>query len=90
MTQEEFERYQQAAQLKEKIDKLELDLEYLSERFAEYGYPRTESGWQLSFNLNDNYKVISLDSDMFWKCVDVVIQLKREELDKYKKQFAEL
>ena len=90
MTENEFERYQTAVQLKEKINTLEQEVEYIDERFDEFVYPRTESDWRLSININSNIKFISLTSELFWECVDLVKQRKCEELDKYKKQFTEL
>ena len=42
MTENEFERYQTAVQLKEKINTLEQEVEYIDERFDEFVYTRTE------------------------------------------------
>lgn len=90
MTENEFERYQNAVQIKEKIDTLKQEVEYIDECFDEFGYPRTESDWRLSINLNSNIKFISLTSELFWECVNLVKMRKLEELKKYKDQFDKL
>ncbi len=90
MTENEFERYQTAVQLKEKINTLEQEVEYIDERFDEFVYPRTESDWRLSININSNIKFISLTSELFWECVNLVKMRKLEELKKYQDQFDKL
>ena len=90
MTENEFERYQIAAQLKERINTLEQEVEYIDERFDEFVYPRTESDWRLSININSNIKFISLTSELFWECVNLVKMRKLEELKKYQDQFDKL
>lgn len=90
MTKNEFERYQNAVEIKEKIDILKKEIEYIDEHFDEFGYPRTESDWRLSINLNSNIKFISLTSELFWECVNLVKMRKLEELKKYQDQFDKL
>lgn len=90
MTEKEFERYQTAAQLKEKINTLEKDIEYIDDHFDELVYPRSESGWCLAISINDNYKTLHLSSKLFWECIDFVKQRKLEELKEYKEQFDKL
>ena len=90
MTKEEFERYEKAVEIKNKIDQLERDIEYINDHFDELVYPRSESGWCLSININDNYKTLHLPSKLFWECVDLVKQRKLEELKEYKEQFDKL
>jgi hypothetical protein len=90
MTENEFERYQNAVEIKEKIDILKKEIEYIDEHFDEFGYPRTESDWRLSINLNSNIKFISLTSELFWECVNLVKMRKLEELKKYQDQFDKL
>lgn len=90
MTENEFERYQIAVQLKEKINTLEQEVEYIDERFDEFVYPRTESDWRLSTNINSNIKFINLTSELFWECVNLVKMRKLEELKKYQDQFDKL
>lgn len=86
MTDQEFDKYKKAVEIKDKIYKLENEIEYI-EDFRYKTYPRTESGWNLSLILNDSPKRINLTSELFWKCLDLIILLKREELDKYKEEF---
>ena len=90
MTENEFKRYQTAIQLKEKIDDIEKEINNITNGFQELGYPRSESGWCLAVSINDSYKKLSLSSEVFWECVDLVKQRKYEELDKYKEQFENL
>ena len=90
MTDKEFERYEQAVDIKNKIDQLERDIEYIDDHFQELIYPRTESGWCLSINMNDNYKTLHLSSKLFWECIDLVKQRKLEELKEYQEQFDNL
>jgi hypothetical protein len=90
MTENEFERYQNAVEIKEKINTLEQEVEYIDERFDEFVYPRTESDWRLSININSNIKFISLTSELFWECVNLVKMRKLEELKKYQEQFDKL
>jgi len=90
MTDKEFERYQTAVRLKEKIDAIEKEINNITNSFQELGYPRTESGWCLAVSINDSYKKLSLPSEIFWECIDLVKQRKYEELNKYKQQFAKL
>ena len=90
MTDKEFERYQTAVQLKEKIDTLEREIENIDDNFRNLGYPRTESNWGLSITLNDSSKFIRLTSELFWECVDLVKTRKIEELKKYQDQFNKL
>lgn len=90
MTENEFERYQKAVEIKEKIDTLKREIEYIDEHFNEFCYPRSESNWQLSIKLNDNYKPLNLTSELFWECVNLVKMRKLEELKKYQDQFDKL
>jgi len=90
MTEKEFERYQTAIQLKEKIDSVEKEINNITNSFQELGYPRSESGWCLAVSINDSYKKLSLPSEVFWECVDLVKMRKIEELKKYQDQFDKL
>ena len=90
MTEKEFERYQTAIQLKEKIDAVEKEINNITNSFQELGYPRSESGWCLAVSINDSYKKLSLPSEVFWECVDLVKMRKIEELKKYQDQFDKL
>jgi len=90
MTEEEFEKYERAVEIKNKIDQLESDIEYIDDHFDEFVYPRSESSWCLSIKINDNYKTLHLPSKLFWECVDLVKQRKFEELKEYKEQFDKL
>jgi len=90
MTENEFERYQTAVQLKEKINTLEIEIANIEDNFRNLGYPRSESNWGLSITLNNSSKFIRLTSELFWECVDLVKQRKCDELDKYKEQFEKL
>ena len=90
MTEKEFERYQTAIELKEKIDAVEKEINNITNSFQELGYPRSESGWCLAVSINDSYKKLSLSSEVFWECVDLVKTRKIEELKKYQDQFDKL
>lgn len=90
MTEKEFERYQTAIQLKEKIDAVEKEINNITNSFQELGYPRSESGWCLAVSINDSYKKLSLSPEVFWECVDLVKTRKIEELKKYQDQFDKL
>ena len=90
MTDKEFERYQTAVQLKEKIGVIEREINNITDSFQELGYPRSESGWCLAVSINDNYKTLHLSSKLFWECIDFVKQRKLEELKEYKEQFDKL
>lgn len=90
MTDKEFQRYQEAVKIKDQIDNIEREIKYIEDNFNELGYPRSESGWCLAVSINDSYKKLSLSSEVFWECVDLVKQRKCEELKKYKEQFEKL
>ena len=90
MTDKEFERYQKAIEIKNQIDNIEREIEYIDNDFNKFGYPRSESGWCLAVGINDSYRKLNLSSEVFWECVDLVKQRKCEELDKYKEQFEKL
>ena len=90
MTEKEFERYQTAVQLKEKIGAIEKEINNITNSFQELGYPRSESEWCLAVSINDSYKKLSLSSEVFWECVDLVKTRKIEELKKYQDQFDKL
>lgn len=89
MTEKEFERYQTAVQLKDKIEATQRYLNYLKS-IENVDYPRTESNWSLEFNLNDKYTKLELTSELFWKCFDFIKHEKQTELDKYKEEFDKL
>lgn len=90
MTDKEFKRYQEAVKIKDQIDNIERDIKYIDDNFNEFGYPRLESGWQLSIFLNNNLNSINLTAELFWECVNLVKLRKYEELKKYKEQFEKL
>lgn len=90
MTENEFERYQTAVRLKEKIGDIEREINNITNSFQELCYPRSESGWCLAVSINDSYKKLSLSSEVFWECVNLVKMRKLEELKKYQDQFNKL
>ncbi len=90
MTDQEFNRYQKAFEIKEKINCINRELNYIKSDFEEASYPRSESGWGIHINLNDSYKTIALSSELFWECIDFIKKKKQEELDNYKKEFDKL
>ncbi len=87
MTEAEFDRYQKAVEIKDKIDTLQRVIEYIDYNFNELVYPRSESGWELSITLNDKIKSIHLTSELFWECVNLVKQRKLEKIQEYQEQF---
>ena len=90
MTDKEFERYQKAIEIKNQIDNIKQEIEYIDNNFNESGYPRSESGWCLAVSINDSYRKLNLSSEVFWECVDLVKQRKIEELQKYQQEFENL
>ena len=90
MTEEEFNRYQKAVEIKDKINNITRELNYIKSNFEEVSYPRCESEWGIRINLNNSYKTIVLSSELFWECVDFIKKKKQEELDNYKKEFDKL
>ena len=90
MTIKELERFNRGNELKEKIDSLRSEIENIEYNFNRDSYPRTETGWKLSATINDHLKTINLTSDEFWKCVEVVLNIKRDQLSELRDEFAKL
>ena len=90
MTESEFNRYQEAVEIKEQIDKIKRELDYIDSNFNNEVFPRTESNWTLSIIINDSPKSISLESDLFWEFIDIIKSKKEEELNKLKTKFKDL
>ena len=90
MTQEELLRFTRGKELLEQIERIKSqidDIEYLSERPY---CPRTETGWKLSFIVNDSFEDINLSSEEFWSCIENVIDFKRKKLEQLQQEFNEL
>lgn len=91
MTQEELNRFNRGNELSDDIQKLELKIQSLVDfSLLKEKYPRIERGWELSATVNDNLVKIILESEEFWKCIEVVLNSKRDQLSELKKKFAEL
>ena len=90
MTIKELERFNRGNELKEKIDSLRFEIENIVNYFNRDSYPRTETGWKLSATINDYLKTINLTSDEFWKCMEIVLNTKRDQLSELRDEFAKL
>ena len=92
MTEEEFNRYQEAVEIKDKINKIKKELDYINSNFYDFVkiYPRTESNWALSIIINDSPKTITLDSDLFWEFIDIIKYKTQEKLNDLETQFKNL
>ena len=76
--------------VKEKIDSLRFEIENIVNYVNRDSYPRSETGWKLSATINDHPRTINLTSDEFWKCMEVVLDIKRDQLSKLRDEFAKL
>ena len=90
MTIKELERFKRGNELKEKIDLLKSEIKDIEYNFNRDSYPRTETGWKLSATINDHLRTIFLTSDEFWECLEVVLNIKRDQLSKLKDEFFKL
>lgn len=90
MTDAEFKRYERAVELREKIERLQREIESLENNFDKEVYPRSETDWKLCITINDAPKTVSLTSDLFWECMELIEHRKQEELFKLQEQFSQL
>ena len=90
MTIKGLERFNRGNELRKKIDSLRSEIKNIEYNFNKDSYPRTETSWKLSATINDYPRTINLTSDEFWECVDVVLNIKRDQLSKLRDEFAEL
>lgn len=90
MTIKELERFRCGNELKVRMDLLRSEIEFLEYNFNRDSYPRTETGWKLSATINNRHKTVDLTSDEFWKCMEAVLNAKRDQLSKLRDEFAKL
>lgn len=86
----ELERFNRGNELKERIDSLRFEISRIVNNFNRDSYPRTEVDWKLSATIDDQLRTINLTSDEFWKCMKVVLNIKRDQLSKLRDEFAKL
>ena len=89
MTIKELERLNRGNELKEKIDSLKFEISRIN-NFNRDSYSRTETDWKLSATIDDHLRTINLTSDEFLKCVEVVLNIKQDQLSKLRDEFAKL
>ena len=90
MTEQEFNRYQQAVEIKQQIDNTQRELNYLNSNFEYKTYPRSESGWSLFIRINDQSKSITLSSEEFWECFELIKTKKEKQLVELQEKFNQL
>lgn len=90
MTEQEFNRYQKAVEIKQQIDNIQRELNYLNSNFDYETYPRSESGWCLFIRINDASKSITLSSEEFWECFKLVKTKKENQLVELQEKFNQL
>jgi len=90
MTIKELERFNRGNELKKKIDLLRSEIKDIEYNFNKDLYPRSETNWKLSATINNNLRTIYLNSDEYWKCIKVVLNIKRDRLNKLIDEFAKL
>lgn len=90
MTKEELMRFNRGNELSEQIETLKKQIDDIEYRFDRSYHPRTESGWRLSAIINNSIKAVNLSSEEFWKCIETIIDVKRNKLEQLQQEFDKL